>query len=102
LAAGNYQDAKVGAQRLADPLNVPRGHLKFLARLVVEFVREKTVDAPHVANGRYQDVQEDRRERTAGCHPSVSFEDFFMMKIHTRAASITLTQFWLLELAFGA
>src|SRR5262249_16215829 len=102
FTAGNDQDAKVCSQCLADTLNFPCVPLKFLARLIVEFVREKTMDASHIANRGHQDVQQNGSKWAAGCHPGISLENFFMMKIHSRAVSITLTQFWLLALALGA
>ena len=59
-----------------------RRHLQFLAGLVVEFVREEAMHAPHVADGRDQDVQKDRRKRPSGRHARVTLENFFVVKVH--------------------
>src|SRR5262249_36662562 len=76
------QDAEVGAERFAHAHDVRSRHLQLLPRLVVEFVGKEAVNAAHVANGRDQDVQENRCERTACRHDGVTLENFFVVKIH--------------------
>ena len=88
FAARDDQYAEIGAQGFADALQIPGGHLEFLALFVVQLVREEAVDAAHVAHGRDQDIEKDWRERSSSGHPGVPFEYFFMMKIHIDETSV--------------
>jgi hypothetical protein len=56
--------------------------LKLFARFVIEFVRKETVDASHVADGRDEYIQKDRRERPSRSHPGVALQYFFVVEIH--------------------
>src|SRR5205809_1069630 len=82
FAARNDQHAEIGAERFADARHLRRGHLEFLARFVVQFVREEAMNAAHIADGSNEDIQKDWRKRAAGRHPRVPLQNFFVMEIH--------------------
>src|SRR5216117_1841827 len=52
FAARNDQNAEIGSKRFADARHLRRGHLEFFARFVVQFIREETMNAAHIADGR--------------------------------------------------
>ena len=56
LAAGDDQNTQVGAECLADPLDVTRGHLELLPRLVVQFVCKEAVYTSHVTDRGDEDI----------------------------------------------
>jgi hypothetical protein len=58
FASSENQHTEVSAERLRDALDLMRLHLQFLSRTIVEFIRKKTVCAPHVADRRNQNIQE--------------------------------------------
>ena len=48
-----------------------------------QFVGEKAVHAPHIADRCDQDVQEDWRKWPPGRHAGVALENLFVVKVHT-------------------
>ena len=50
LAAGEDQHAEIPAESLRDAINLVRLHLEFLARSIVELIREEAMRATHVAH----------------------------------------------------
>jgi len=59
--------------------------LQFFAGFVIQLVGKEAMDAPHVADGSNEDIQKDRRKRSARRHPRVPLENLFMMEIHDRS-----------------
>src|SRR5262249_10504275 len=101
LTASNDQNAKIGAERFADPHDLCGRHLQLLAWLIVEFVGEEAMDTTHVTDRRDENVQQDRCKRAACSHSGVPFEYFFVVEIHVvERTSITrygLKTYWRLR-----
>ena len=74
LAASENQDTEIAAQRLRYTIDLMRFHLEFLAWSIIEFIREETMRAAHVAHRSYQDIQQNRRERLAQGHLRVTLK----------------------------
>src|SRR5262249_9008187 len=82
FTARNDQNAEIGSKRFADTLHLRRGHLEFLARFVVQFISEETMNASHIADGSNEDIQKNWRKRAAGRHPRVPLQNFLVVEIH--------------------
>ena len=74
FAPSENQHPEVAAERLRDALDLMRLHLQFLARTIVEFIREKAMRAPHVADRRNQNIQEHGRKGPANREICVPFQ----------------------------
>ena len=93
FAACENQNSQITAQSFGNFRNFVGFHLQFLARTVIKFFGKKTMRAAHIADTRYQNVQKNRRNRSADQNARVSFKNLFCCKIHLFSSSVKLLRF---------
>jgi hypothetical protein len=82
FAASKDQNAQVTPKGLSDSFNLLRFHLQLLTRSVVKFFCEEAMSTTHVANGRDEDIQKDRRKRLTDRQLCVTSKKLFGSEIH--------------------